>query len=61
MVEAAEAEFAQHGFSQGSLNVVARRGGVATPIETSSVLVAPSRPGDLLAIAQDRRIAVDRT
>ena len=29
VVEAAEAEFAEHGFSQGSLNVIARRGGVA--------------------------------
>lgn len=40
---------------------VARRGGVATPVEVSSVLVAPSRPGDLLTVAQERRIAVDRT
>lgn len=29
IVEAAEAEFGNHGFSQGSLNVVARRAGVA--------------------------------
>ncbi len=29
VVEAAEAEFAQHGFSQGSLNAIAKRGGVA--------------------------------
>jgi len=29
VVEAAEAEFGEHGFSQGSLNVIARRGGVA--------------------------------
>ena len=29
VVEAAEAEFSEHGFSQGSLNVIARRGGVA--------------------------------
>ena len=29
VVEAAEAEFGEHGFSNGSLNVIARRGGVA--------------------------------
>lgn len=29
VVEAAEAEFGAHGFSRGSLNVIARRGGVA--------------------------------
>src|ERR1700749_3917985 len=29
IVEAAEAEFGAHGFSGGSLNVIARRGGVA--------------------------------
>ena len=29
MVEAAEAEFGAHGFSRGSLNVIARRAGVA--------------------------------
>ncbi len=29
VVEAAESEFSEHGFSQGSLNVIARRGGVA--------------------------------
>ncbi len=29
VVEAAEAEFGEHGFSQGSLNVIARSGGVA--------------------------------
>lgn len=29
VVAAAEAEFGEHGFSQGSLNVIARRGGVA--------------------------------
>lgn len=29
VVEAAEAEFGEHGFSQGSLNAIARRGGVA--------------------------------
>ncbi len=40
---------------------VTRRGGIATPVEVDAVLVAPSRPGDLLAVAQERRIAVDRT
>src|SRR6476619_4752836 len=29
IIEAAEAEFAAHGFSRGSLNVIARRAGVA--------------------------------
>ena len=29
VVEAAETEFGEHGFSQGSLNAIARRGGVA--------------------------------
>ena len=29
VIEAAEAEFGAHGFSQGSLNVIARRAGVA--------------------------------
>ena len=29
VAEAAEAEFGAHGFSQGSLNAIARRGGVA--------------------------------
>ncbi|MBL3753086.1 TetR/AcrR family transcriptional regulator, partial [Mycobacteroides abscessus] len=29
VVEAAEAEFGAHGYSQGSLNVIARRAGVA--------------------------------
>ena len=29
VVEAAEAEFGAHGFSRGSLNVIARRAGVA--------------------------------
>lgn len=29
VVEAAEAEFGEHGFSQGSLNAIARSGGVA--------------------------------
>jgi hypothetical protein len=39
----------------------AGRGGIATPTETTSVLVAPSRPGRLLATAEGRRLAVDRS
>lgn len=38
-----------------------RRGGIGEPIEVSSVLIAPSRPGRLLSIAEERRIAVGRT
>lgn len=38
-----------------------RRGQVGEPVEVSSVLIAPSRPGRLLAMAEDRRIAVGRT
>lgn len=37
-----------------------RRGGVAEPVEVSSVLIAPSRPGRLLEIAESRRISVSR-
>lgn len=38
-----------------------RRDGVAEPTTTTSVLVAPSRPGEMLAAAEERRIAVGRT
>jgi hypothetical protein len=38
-----------------------RRGAVTEPVEVSAVLVAPSRPGELLALAEARRIAVGRT
>jgi hypothetical protein len=37
-----------------------RRGGVAEPVEVTSVLVAPGRPGVMLAHAEERRIAVSR-
>ena len=37
-----------------------RRGGVAEPVEVSSVLMAPGRPGEMLAHAEGRRIAVSR-
>jgi hypothetical protein len=36
------------------------RGAVAEPSEVTSVLVAPGRPGEMLAHAEDRRIAVSR-
>jgi hypothetical protein len=38
----------------------AGRGGTSTPIESASVLLAPTRPGAMLALAQERRIAVQR-
>lgn len=38
-----------------------RRGRVGEPLEVGSVLVAPSRPGRLLAFAEERRIAVGRS
>ena len=37
-----------------------RRGGVAEPVEVTAVLVAPGRPGVMLAHAEERRIAVSR-
>lgn len=37
-----------------------RRGAVAEPQEVAAVLVAPSRPGELLRLAESRRIAVAR-
>ena len=37
-----------------------RRGAVAEPQEVAAVLVAPSRPGELLQLAESRRIAVAR-
>lgn len=39
----------------------APRGGVASPVETHSVLIAPTRPGAMLADAEHRRILVQRT
>lgn len=36
----------------------ARRGETATPVRTAAVLIAPSRPGLLMRLASDRRIAV---
>jgi hypothetical protein len=39
---------------------VARRGGVSEPVETHSVLLAPTRPGAMLAGAESRRILVQR-
>ncbi|MBS1836923.1 MAG: hypothetical protein JST64_04430 [Actinobacteria bacterium] len=38
-----------------------RRGATGVPIEVTSLLVAPSRPGRLLAIAEERRIVVGRS
>jgi hypothetical protein len=38
-----------------------RRGAVTEPVETTALLVAPSRPGDLLTLAEERRIAVGRS
>ncbi len=35
-----------------------RRGETATPVRTSAVLIAPTRPGLLLQLASDRKIAV---
>ncbi len=43
-----------------SLVPAARRGDAATPAAVAAILVAPSRPGQLLALAESRRIAVDR-
>lgn len=43
------------------VRAVTRRAGVGTPVEANSILVAPTRPGELLALAEERRIAVDRT
>lgn len=37
-----------------------RRGGTATPVEVTSVLLAPGRPGTMLVHAEGRRIAVSR-
>jgi hypothetical protein len=37
-----------------------RRGAVAEPVEVTAVLVAPGRPGVMLAHAEERRIAVSR-
>ena len=37
------------------------RDGISTPLEVTSVLVAPTRPGALLRLAEQRRIAVQRT
>ncbi|MEX0768468.1 MAG: hypothetical protein WD029_08355 [Microthrixaceae bacterium] len=39
---------------------ISGRNGIAEPIEVSSVLIAPSRPGALLTEAQNRKIAVQR-
>lgn len=41
--------------------VAGRRGGVAEPVETHSVLLAPTRPGALLTGAEARRILVQRS
>ena len=38
-----------------------RRSAAAEPVETTSLLVAPSRPGDLMTLAEERRIAVSRS
>ena len=38
---------------------VARRGAVATPVAVTSLLVAPARPGALLAVARERGFATD--
>jgi hypothetical protein len=38
-----------------------RRGGVAEAVEVTSVLMAPGRPGEMLAHAEGRKIAVSRT
>lgn len=35
-----------------------RRGGTATPVRTAAVLIAPTRPGLLMRLAADRKIAV---
>lgn len=43
------------------VRAVTRRGGAGTPVETTSLLIAPTRPGDLLAIAETRKISVGRT
>ncbi|CAB4894578.1 unannotated protein [freshwater metagenome] len=40
---------------------IAGRSGISEPIEVSSVLLAPSRPGALLAEAERRRITVQRS
>jgi hypothetical protein len=37
-----------------------RRGRVAEPIEITSALMAPARPGEMLAHAEGRKIAVSR-
>ena len=39
----------------------AGRSGIAEPVEVTSALIAPSRPGALLAEAERRGIAVQRT
>lgn len=39
----------------------AGRAGASTPTEATSVLIAPTRPGALLAYAEGRRIAVQRS
>ena len=43
------------------VRAVTRRGAAGTPVETTSLLIAPTRPGDLLAIAEERKISVGRT
>ena len=43
------------------VRAVTKRGAAGTPVETTSLLIAPTRPGDLLAIAEQRKIAVGRT
>lgn len=44
----------------GEVLPAVRRGGVAEPVGTASILFAPSRPGALLRHAAQRRIAVER-
>lgn len=44
----------------GDVLPAVRRGGVAEPVGTASILFAPSRPGALLRHAAQRRIAVER-
>lgn len=43
-----------------SIVPVAERGRVTEPVEVTSVLIAPSRPGRMLDLAQKRRITVGR-
>jgi hypothetical protein len=44
-----------------SLVPAVRRGGTAEAVDAGAVLVAPARPGRMLAEAEDRRIRVSRT